>query len=313
MVRDLDKIYEQILEPLQEIEKKRIVLKNRVVSQTLITLIIIFIVFLIILFTQNIIYIFTQNILLALVVFAVIGILIGVMFCYSKRVELSEQYKGDIVNQMVESILPDAKFQPKNGISEASFGESLLFSKSVDKYSSEDCVTGTVDKTEFQFSEVHAEEEYYDGKQTTWVDIFKGFFFIADFHKDFQGITIIKRDRLIKFSPHGGMDRVKLENSTFEKIFDVFGTDQIEARYLLTPLIMERLVALDTKLSTGIMLSFRNSMVNIAIPQNTNNFEASIFSTMLNKKKIEKEFGLLIALIQIVEDLNLNTRIWSKE
>ena len=38
---------------------------------------------------------------------------------------------------------------------------------------------------------------------------------------------------------------MKLENPDFEKTFDVYSTDQIEARYLLSPSMMERLLALE--------------------------------------------------------------------
>jgi hypothetical protein len=39
-------------------------------------------------------------------------------------------------------------------------------------------------------------------------------------------------------------DRVKLENQEFEKIFDVQSKDEVEARRLLTPKMMEKLVEL---------------------------------------------------------------------
>jgi hypothetical protein len=42
-----------------------------------------------------------------------------------------------------------------------------------------------------------------------------------------------------------GMDRVRLVDAGFEELFEVFSTDQTEARALLTPTVMERLVALE--------------------------------------------------------------------
>jgi hypothetical protein len=36
--------------------------------------------------------------------------------------------------------------------------------------------------------------------------------------------------------------RIELENVEFEKIFDVYSDDEIEARRLLTPKMMEKLV-----------------------------------------------------------------------
>ena len=63
-------------------------------------------------------------------------------------------------------------------------------------------------------------------------------------NKTFKGTTIIKRDRgkVANFfrSKMSGLESVKLEDPKFEKLFDVYGNDQIEARYLLTPSFMER-------------------------------------------------------------------------
>ncbi|MFT5169968.1 MAG: hypothetical protein ACI8Q2_000583, partial [Candidatus Omnitrophota bacterium] len=44
-----------------------------------------------------------------------------------------------------------------------------------------------------------------------------------------------------------------------------------------------------------------------------NLFEPRIFKTLLDFKPIEEYFEDLSFAIGIVEDLNLNTRIWSKE
>jgi hypothetical protein len=38
---------------------------------------------------------------------------------------------------------------------------------------------------------------------------------------------------------------VKLEDPVFEKAFEVYSTDQIEARFILTPDFMERLIGLE--------------------------------------------------------------------
>ena len=137
------------------------------------------------------------------------------------------------------------------------------------------------------------------------------FFFIADFQKDFQGHTTILRNSLFKLSSSGS--RVKLENPDFEKTFDVYSTDQIEARYLLSPSMMERLLALDREFNRNITISFRDSNILIAIPESRNHFEASIWKPMDDLSQLKNDFSMIHALVSIVEDLNLNTRIWSKK
>ena len=41
---------------------------------------------------------------------------------------------------------------------------------------------------------------------------------------------------------HGGRDVVKLEDPEFEKEFVVYAHDQVEARYVLSPSLMRRLL-----------------------------------------------------------------------
>ena len=129
--------------------------------------------------------------------------------------------------------------------------------------------------------------------------------------KDFQGHTTILRNSLFKLSSSGS--RVKLENPDFEKTFDVYSTDQIEARYLLSPSMMERLLALDREFNRNITISFRDSNILIAIPESRNHFEASIWKPMDDLSQLKNDFSMIHALVSIVEDLNLNTRIWSKK
>ena len=147
--------------------------------------------------------------------------------------------------------------------------------------------------------------------QHYWVDIFKGFLFIADFHKDFQGETTILRNSLFKLKM--GASRVKMESPEFEKVFDVFSTDQIEARYLITPSMMERMLKLDNHFKKGITISFRNSTILVAIPDSKNRFEADVWSSLNDMSLLKSDFAVLQSLLAIVEELNLNTRIWSKE
>lgn len=232
-----------------------------------------------------------------------------------KSKELSAYYKKDLVTQILQSFCENATFSPEQGIDQSVFQSCGLFI-SPNRYHTEDLIRGCVGKTGFHCAEVHAEEKRVTtnskgGRREYWVDIFKGFLFIADFHKDFQGQTTVLRDSLFKFDFGGS--RVKLENAAFEKIFDVHATDPVEARYLLTPSMMERLVALDRQFNGGITASFRNSTILIAIPETKNHFEASIWKSFKDISRFEDDFSAIRMLISIVEDLNLNTRIWSKE
>jgi hypothetical protein len=122
-----------------------------------------------------------------------------------------------------------------------------------DKY--EDRLTGLRNDTPFEFFEAHLEEKRTtsDSKgrtRTTWVTVFRGQCLVVKFHKQFQGVTKVYRDAgalnfFKKLGQMGKGQRVKLEDPVFEKAFEVFSTDQIEARFILTPDFMERLLGLE--------------------------------------------------------------------
>ena len=246
--------------------------------------------------------------------FVLLAIGVWIYCVHSKSVELSLFYKNNIIRKIVSALCQEADYNPGRGVPETMFSISGLF-HAPDRYFSEDLISGKIGKTDFICSEIVAEDRHvsYDSKgrkHEYWSLLFKGFFFIADFHKDFTGRTIVKNDSIFKFGFVG--NRVKLENPAFESRFDTYSTDEIEARYILTPSMMERLMALDKKFSRKIQFSYVGSSVFIAIPDSTNHFEASIWHT-LSKKSVEEEFYLICALLDIVNDMNLNTRIWTKK
>jgi len=130
---------------------------------------------------------------------------------------------------------------------------SLGLVPSWDRSKYEDMLTGERSSTPFLFYEAHLEEKRTttDSKgrtRTTWVTVFRGQCLVAKFHKPFTGVTKVFRDAgmfnaFLKIGQKG--ERVRLEDPLFEKAFEVFSTDQIEARFILTPDFMERLIHLE--------------------------------------------------------------------
>ena len=76
--------------------------------------------------------------------------------------------------------------------------------------------------------------------------------------------------------------------------------------------MMERLVEMNNRLGNNVTISFCHSNVYIAIPDSRNHFEASVWQP-LTRRNLEEEFQTVSDLVQIVDELNLNLRIWTKE
>ena len=250
------------------------------------------------------------------------AIILGIKLNKERKITKKE-YKQKVMRPIVHFIDDSLNYQPTSFISKSQFSESKIFTQRIDRYKGDDLIEGTIGKTDIRFSEVHA--EYYttdkDGKRH-YHTIFKGIFLIADFHKDFSGETYVLVDTAEKlFGKLGKVFQkanfirpklVKMEDPVFEKAFVVYGSDQIESRYILTPAMMERMMNLKKK-SDRVQFSFKNSQVYIALPVKKNLFEAPLFKSMLNFDVIQEYYEYLLLAIGVVEDLDLNTRIWTKE
>jgi hypothetical protein len=263
-----------------------------------------------------------------ILIFILIGCaIIGGIYYHVAGIDYRGGFKMIILRKMVQFADPGLDYLPQQGISKELFTAAGLFKQGIDRYKCEDMIRGKIDKTQLTFSEVHAEYKTttHTGKsrQTHWHTIFKGIFFIADFNKNFHGRTVVLPDTAEKLfglfgqtlqswsSSHGQL--VKLEDVEFEKEFVVYGTDQIEARYILSPALMERILQFQRKLGTKLYLSFLGSKVFGAISIEKNLFEPAVFSSVLDFNVIAEYYGQLQLGIGVVDELNLNTRIWTKE
>ena len=142
--------------------------------------------------------------------------------------------------------------------------------------------------------------------------IFKGIIFVADFNKEFHGMTQVTSISQSSFLNEVIGGRIQMEDAKFNNKFDVYSTDEVEARYILSPNLMERLLALNKKFNTKIQIAFSKSDVIILIDSKHNNFEAKLFSAITDSH-INKDYQVANDLLSIVDELNLNTRIWTKE
>jgi len=248
--------------------------------------------------------------------------IVGVYYYFSRQYKAN--FKAGVIKRLVEFIDSSLRYDRTNHISRPLFSASKIFRHRIDRYKGDDYVAGKLGETVVEFSEVHAQYVTRDSKgRTRTHTIFKGLFFIADFNKHFKGTTVVLPDTAERiFGNLGTMfqswnkmrgELVKLEDPEFEKIFVVYGDDQIEARYILSTSLMRRIVDFKKKTKRPIHLSFVGSKIYIAISYTRNLFEPRVFRTLLDFEPTRQYFEDLRLATDIVEDLNLNRRIWSKQ
>ena len=123
----------------------------------------------------------------------------------------------------------------------------------------EDNFHGALHGAEFELYEAHLEERRRSKNRTYYVTVFRGALIRIRFPRTVEGVTLVTRDKGIfnafegwgkkTFGSRGArLERIGLVDPSFEKQFEVYGTDQVMARYLLTPSFMERLLELEALL-----------------------------------------------------------------
>lgn len=272
-------------------------------------------------------------------VFSLLGLALGfglLVLWILLAIKITKGYKSDFKNKVIYRIIkfidPSLEYFPENSISESVYMSSRLFPKSPDRYRGDDYVKGKIGETMIEFSEIHSEyktvdrrynqsyDEDYSSREQ-WHTIFKGLFFIANFNKKFKGQTLVLPDVAQKMfgsllgNFFQGMNKfrgelIKMDDPEFEKLFVVYGQDQIEARYILSPSLMKRITEFKNRTKKDVYLSFINNNIFVAISYYKNLFEPKIFSTLINFDLIKEYYEDLMLAIGIVEELNLNTRIW---
>ncbi len=246
-------------------------------------------------------------------------------FRYAKEyTEYKNKFKSNVVKKIVKLINTEFIYNPASHIPAKNYNESGIYSREYDRFSGDDLITGVIDKTPFQFSEVHTEEKQTTtdskgNKSTKWVTLFRGIFFFAEFNKNLEQQTFVvpeKAHRTLfgkekkKIRKYG--DLIKLENPEFENVFSVYGTSGQEARYILTPTMMEAMVQVYKECKLKMTFSFIGSNVHCGIPMDKNNFEPKIMRAV-KYKDIEEMFSLFSLIETIINEMNLNTRIWTKK
>jgi hypothetical protein len=143
--------------------------------------------------------------------------------------------------------------------------------------------------------------------------LFRGLFFTAKFAKNFPNRTFVIPNDLQNRIPlvnYWRGELVKLEDSEFEKLFQVYGDDQVESRYILSTNLMQRLIDFNYNAKRKVYISFIEGYIYIAIKYDRNLFEPKLWQTMLSFKPLKEYFEDLQLAIGIVQDFNLDRQIW---
>ena len=251
-------------------------------------------------------YVFAHQILDPNILFLIIA---GAIFMIQRPYgQYKKKIKQDVMPLFV-GFFDGFKYELGKGLTLDEIEDSGIF-PSFDECLADDCFEGVFDGVNIRVMEERLSAYHRTSKGSKKVEVFKGIAVELDLKKKFKSKTIVLKDMGVfnRFQSMSKPERVKLEDVRFEKMFEVYSTDQIEARYLLTPAFMERIIKLkDLYKGKSVQFSFWAGKLLIAIPTGQDMFEPfSFFKTNMNKAKIDTVFEQFLTIFEIIHTLKIS-------
>lgn len=256
------------------------------------------------------------------IVFGLICYILIAVLCTSKQAkEYSLAFKNYFVKSTLEKIFTNLKYYPDNGISRETIASTNMM-RMGDRYSSNDLVTGNYKSIGFTQSDVHIEEEHEtrdsDGHtRRYYVTIFKGRWMIFDFNKKFKADVQVAQKGFGNnkvgswFSGEEKFKKVEMESQEFNKAFNVYAQQPLDAFYILTPKIMEKIKNLDERNEGKLLLCFIDNKLHVGIYNYEDSFEhKSVFKTT-DEEKTRNDISTDIQKITMfIDELELDNDLF---
>lgn len=191
--------------------------------------------------------------------------------------------------------------------------EKSQFAKKADCFYSNDVLAidipeedGSKPRADIYIGDVNTYDVSIDseGNKTTH-DVYRGMFGYAEFPYKFKCVLAINT----KYSKKNvKLEKVMLEDMEFNENFSVKSNNQIEARYILTPDMMEKLKYLQNKIKNIKILIVDNYCFIGA--KNLNMFELKSFKDNNEIEVFENLYDEIYIILKIVEEMKDNDKVF---
>ena len=239
-----------------------------------------------------------------------IFLLVGVVGYLGKTtIELKNNFRANFKQKVVTAIVKNygLNFNANGSLSVYDFYQ--IYDTDVSEYRGEDLIFGKVDNTEFKLCDFYAAKVTKSGKHTHTTVKFEGILLKAEFKKELNA-TIYVCDKKRTSDLRSDGEQATMDNPKFNELFKTYTTDQIAARYALTPKLMENLSRLRTKFNAPLSAVFLKNEIFIAIDLRKDSFEPDLKKPINSNESIQSYIAGVSDFVEIVHDLELNKNIW---
>lgn len=222
--------------------------------------------------------------------------------------DFNKSFKSIAIKKVIKNLGLD--YESDKFINYSEFNAPKIY-PTPDSYSGNDLIYGDYNGVSFKFSDLFLQKrvEMVDEKGKTKVSyetIFRGICFIAEFNKNFTSKTYALSNRRSV-----GFPKFEMDDSEFEKVFNVYGDDRINAFYILTPNLMENILKLRNLFKSPLNLAFLNNKIYIYIEFGKDSFEPDIKKSLVGDDSLILRYKAeILALLNIINELKLNRKIF---
>lgn len=233
----------------------------------------------------------------------------GLIYSWLKH-KLASRFNQDVMKYLC-SLFGDFKWKKNSSTYRDIAYSKALVIPDYSVSSHDDYFYGTYNGVEITIDEAKYQERRHIGERTCYETVFQGVVIKFSFNKNFVSHTVVKNDSLFHPSPSSNLRRTELEDVVFEKKYDVFTNDEIDARYILTTAFMERLNKLETSFKASKMVcAFFEDSLFISLDTRKDMFDmGSLFKSVLNPEQYNIIFDEFYSILKIVDVLSLDKQV----
>jgi Protein of unknown function (DUF3137) len=250
-------------------------------------------------------------------------ILLGVGVAISRLVTEVRMYYQSFKPRVVGALLDffdnsvnysNLSYEANGSISKHVFLASGLYVCSADEYHAEDKISGKIREMPFELCELRVAD--ISPVRSGMDEVFKGVFIVADYLRpDMRGALYIMPDVYRKYQAQStrAADRSrahrvdKLLLPEFESLFDTYATESIKPTQVLTAAFQRSLIEFYRGTKRNISLSIIDSQLYIALYQNEDLLEPSLWKSSVSYEQMHQyqdDLQRVFAVIHAMDVLN---------
>ena len=256
-------------------------------------------------------------------ILTVIAILTAKISASKEYSEYKKAYKTYFVAKSLASVFVNLSYSHDAGLSKDILDTTNMIDTG-DYYNSNDFVSGEYKDVSFTQADVCIKKKETNtdsngNTNTTYITTFEGRWMIFEFPKKFNfRLEIASKDFVSNRIPGSTLSKttrkfqkIAVESIEFNKQFEIYAEDGMEAFYILDPAFIEKIQKLKTDFDAPILLCFIDSKLHVGICNKKNAFEPPKPSQPLNEKiEFAKVNSDIKVITKFIDSLNLNKKIF---